>query len=82
MVRRERLHRAADRSSAEDAGVAYSGSTGMLGGVRAMWNIESVKQDSRGESEPAYAYRLVNRKAELFGDDRLSLADEQAWCLD
>ena len=51
-------------------GVAYSGSTGMLGGVRAMWNIESVKQDCRGECdsprsckcEPAYAYRLVNAK--------------------
>jgi len=51
-------------------GIAYSGSTGMLGGVRAMWNIESVKQDCRGECdtprsckcEPAYAYRLVNAK--------------------
>ena len=51
-------------------GVAYSGSTGMLGGVRAMWNIESVTQDCRGECdsprsckcEPAYAYRLVNAK--------------------
>ena len=51
-------------------GVSYSGSTGMLGGVRAMWNIESVKQDCRGECdsprsckcEPAYAYRLVNAK--------------------
>ena len=51
-------------------GVAYSGSTGMLGGVRAMWNIESVKQGCRGECdsprsckcEPAYAYRLVNAK--------------------
>ena len=51
-------------------GVAYSGSTGMLGGVRAMWNIESVKQDCRGDCdsprsckcEPAYAYRLVNAK--------------------
>ena len=51
-------------------GVTYSGSTGMLGGVRAMWNIESVKQDCRGECdsprsckcEPAYAYRLVNAK--------------------
>ena len=28
-------------------GVAYSGSTGMLGGVRAMWNIESVRQECR-----------------------------------
>ena len=35
-----------------------------------MWNIESVKQDCRGECdtprscrcEPAYAYRLVNAK--------------------
>ena len=51
-------------------GVAYSGSTGMLGGVRAMWNIESVKQDCRGDCDsprsckcvPAYAYRLVNAK--------------------
>ena len=51
-------------------GVAYSGSTGMLGGVRAMWNIESVRQDCRGycasaracKCEPAYAYRLVNTK--------------------
>ncbi len=51
-------------------GVAYSGSTGMLGGVRAMWNIESVRQECRGDCasarackcEPAYAYRLVNAK--------------------
>lgn len=51
-------------------GVVYSGSTGILGGVRAMWNIESVKQDCRGDCgtpknckcEPAYAHRLVNAK--------------------
>ena len=51
-------------------GVTYSGSTGILGGVRAMWNIESVKSDCRGDCdsprnckcEPAYAYRLVNAK--------------------
>ena len=51
-------------------GVAYSGSTGMLGGVRAMWNIESVKQGCRGDCDsprscrckPAYAYHLVNAK--------------------
>ena len=51
-------------------GVTYSGSTGILGGVRAMWNIESVKSDcQKGCSppkncscEPAYAYRLVNAK--------------------
>ena len=51
-------------------GVAYSGSTGILGGVRAMWNIESVKRDCQGDCgskkncscEPAYAYRLVNAK--------------------
>lgn len=52
------------------AGVTYSGSTGVLGGVRAMWNIESVKRDCQGDCgspkncscEPAYAYRLVNAK--------------------
>ena len=52
------------------AGVVYSGSTGILGGVRAMWNIESVKRDCQGNCgsprnctcEPAYAYRLVNAK--------------------
>ena len=52
------------------AGVAYSGSTGILGGVRAMWTIESVRRDCRGDCgsprsckcEPAYAYRLVNAK--------------------
>ena len=51
-------------------GVAYSGSTGMLGGVRAMWTIESVKRDCQGDCgtprsckcEPAYAYRLANAK--------------------
>ena len=51
-------------------GVTYSGSTGILGGVRAMWNIESVKSECRGDCdsprnckcEPAYAYRLVNAK--------------------
>ena len=51
-------------------GVAYSGSTGILGGVRAMWNIESVRQGCRDECgspktcrcEPAHAYRLVNAK--------------------
>ena len=52
------------------AGVAYSGSTGVLGGVRAMWTIECVRMDCRGNCgssrnctcEPAYAYRLVNAK--------------------
>jgi hypothetical protein len=52
------------------AGVAYSGSTGILGGVRAMWTIESVKRDCRGSCgspksctcQTAYAYRLVNAK--------------------
>ena len=52
------------------AGVVYSGSTGILGGVRAMWNIESVKRACQGDCgsarnckcEPAYAYRLVNAK--------------------
>ena len=52
------------------AGVAYSGSTGILGGVRAMWTIESVRRDCRRDCgsprnckcEPAYAYRLVNAK--------------------
>lgn len=52
-------------------GVVYSGSTGMLGGVRAMWNIEGVKkQCNSGECgtpkncdcEPKQAYRLVNTK--------------------
>ena len=51
-------------------GVTYSGSTGILGGVRAMWNLETVKSDcQKGCSpskscscEPAYAYRLVNAK--------------------
>ena len=52
------------------AGVTYSGSTGILGGVRAMWTIESVKRACQGNCgsprnctcEPAYAYRLVNAK--------------------
>ena len=52
------------------AGVTYSGSTGILGGVRAMWTIESVRRECRGNCssprnctcEPAYAYRLVNAK--------------------
>ena len=52
------------------AGVAYSGSAGILGGVRAMWTIESVRRDCQGNCrsprnctcEPAYAYRLVNAK--------------------
>ena len=51
-------------------GVTYSGSTGILGGVRAMWTIESVRRECRGNCssprnctcEPAYAYRLVNAK--------------------
>lgn len=51
-------------------GVAYSGSTGVLGGVRAMLNIESVRRDCSGgcesarncKCEPEYAYRLVNAK--------------------
>jgi len=51
-------------------GVTYSGSTGILGGVRAMWNLETVKSDCRKicdtpkncSCEPAYAYRLVNAK--------------------
>ena len=52
------------------AGVAYSGSTGMLGGVRGMWSLETVKSDCRTgcsppkscSCEPAHAYRLVNAK--------------------
>ena len=52
------------------AGVAYSGSTGILGGVRAMWTIESVKRDCQADCssskrctcDPAHAYRLVNAK--------------------
>ena len=52
------------------AGVAYSGSTGILGGVRAMWTIEIVRRDCRGgcsskkncTCEPGFAYRLVNAK--------------------
>ena len=51
-------------------GVTYSGSTGILGGVRAMWNLEIVKSGCRKRCdppkscscEPAYAYRLVNAK--------------------
>ena len=51
-------------------GVTYSGSTGILGGVRAMWNLETVKSGCRNRCdppkscscEPAYAYRLVNAK--------------------
>ena len=51
-------------------GVAYSGSTGILGGVRAMWTIESVRRACQGDCssprncncEPAYAYRLMNAK--------------------
>lgn len=52
------------------AGVTYSGSTGVLGGVRAMWTLETVKSScQKGCSppkscscEPTYAYRLVNAK--------------------
>ena len=52
------------------AGVTYSGSTGILGGVRAMWNLEIVKSGCRKRCdppkscscEPAYAHRLVNAK--------------------
>lgn len=52
------------------AGVVYSGSTGILGGVRAMWNIETIKRSCQGDCgtpksctcEPAYAHRLVNAK--------------------
>ena len=52
------------------AGVAYSGSTGMLGGVRGMWSLETVKSDCRTgcsppkscSCEPAHGYRLVNAK--------------------
>ena len=51
-------------------GVTYSGSTGILGGVRAMWNLETVKSGCRERCDPpksctceqAYAYRLVNAK--------------------
>ena len=51
-------------------GAAHSGSTGILGGVRAMRTIESVRWDSQGgcgsprdcTCEPAYSYRLVNAK--------------------
>ena len=51
-------------------GVAYSGSTGILGGVRAMWTIERVRRDCSGgcsskkncTCEPGFAYRLVNAK--------------------
>ncbi len=51
-------------------GVTYSGSTGILGGVRAMWNLETVKSGCRNGCSPpkacsceaAYAYRLVNAK--------------------
>ena len=52
------------------AGVTYSGSTGILGGVRAMWTLETVKSGCRNGCSPpkscscetAYAYRLVNAK--------------------
>ena len=52
------------------AGVTYSGSTGILGGVRAMWTLETVKSGCQKgcyppktcSCEPAYAYRLVNAK--------------------
>ncbi len=52
------------------AGVTYSGSTGILGGVRAMWTLETVTNGCRNgcsppkscSCEPAYAYRLVNAK--------------------
>ena len=52
------------------AGVTYSGSTGILGGVRAMWTIDTVKRDHEDgcgdpktcDCVPAYAYRLVNAK--------------------
>ena len=52
------------------AGELYSGSTGILGGVRAMLNVESVRRDCRGDCgsardcrcEVAFAYRLLNAK--------------------
>jgi Mrp family chromosome partitioning ATPase len=49
-------------------GVAYSGSTGMLGGVRGMWHIERVFRKCECDAprnctcKPSYAYRLVNNK--------------------
>ena len=51
-------------------GVTYSGSTGVLGGVRAMWTLETVNSGCRNGCSPpkscsceaAYAYRLVNAK--------------------
>ena len=51
-------------------GVTYSGSTGILGGVRGMWSIEAVRRDHRVDCtdskncdcKPVYAYKLVNAK--------------------
>ena len=50
-------------------GATYSGSTGILGGVRAMWTIESIRRDCQKSCPtrsctcgPSYAYRLVNAK--------------------
>ena len=50
------------------AGVQYSGSTGMLGGVRALWTVESNRREcqvacpGKCSCDPSYAYRLVNAK--------------------
>lgn len=54
------------------AGTNYSGSTGMLGGVRAMWCIEKVQQKGEEGDSQTSAYRLVNAK-QNYTDDKSSI---------
>ena len=64
------------------AGVTYSGSTGILGGVRAMWTIESVRRGMPRQLQLSEKLHLRaglrlsprEREAELQRDDRLGLA--------
>ena len=51
------------------AGVSYSGSTGILGGVRALWTLDVVRRECRENCPPrqcicknTFAYRMVNAK--------------------
>ena len=66
------------------AGVAYSGSTGILGGVRAMWTIESVRRDCQGDCRFSAKLQMRTRirlspgqfETELQRGNRLDLAHE------
>ena len=71
------------------AGVAYSGSTGILGGVRAMWTIESVRRDCQGELRVSTKLQMRTglclspgeRKAELQQGNLPGLAFQSKWSL-